>query len=473
MFNKTRIYLDYASITPTDTVGDRQAKVQTLPVVLGFDFTKFLLMIINLLIVVLVANTIYKIIALIIFLFLINVNKETGKKYYHLVILFISIVYIISGYYLLGNFKSSNNIVEKYYAISASQKKNLSKIEQTPEEEKALTTCGNDGKCFEKVFDKIAQREGGEVAFNKLFSFLGDHPDYNLVCHFAAHGIGHGSLKKNGYSFSKALQEFDGTKYFGHGGICGSGYYHGMIEYLASGLKTEQQILNKLSTLCNDAKVQKIIGQDCEHGIGHAAFLQLNFDLKKSIDVCSKLKIEEKLKYHCYSGVFMEASQDLPDDMVVSVENGKLKLPLCEELKDDFQKDACYFGSVYPLRNFVGKEGNNANYTEAIKYCQQIADSYNRIACIRRLARDAVGERYPKIREMCIDATKTKDERVACVANVANLVAIGIARTKNENYYKIVADICNYLQGDDKKQCVYDLQEATLKNYLPEDDLNR
>ena len=80
-----------------DREGDRLSGVKTIPVLIGFKNTKTLLIIMNVLLLVFLASYKAKSIVFVILLFLLSINKDTPKRYYHLIIFAASLIYLLYG----------------------------------------------------------------------------------------------------------------------------------------------------------------------------------------------------------------------------------------------------------------------------------------------------------------------------------------------------------------------------------------
>lgn len=110
-------------------------------------------------------------------------------------------------------------------------------------------------------------------------------PQVSRYCHDKAHDIGHAAYDALGL---KALEE--------HNDICGSGYFHGVIErHFATG----EDVLASFQDICAP------LDGRCFHGLGHGLMFATDNDLPHSIALCSELT-DPSAQIQCAEGVFME-----------------------------------------------------------------------------------------------------------------------------------------------------------------------
>lgn len=244
-----------------------------------------------------------------------------------------------------------------------------------------LKSCEHNSRCLENFFKNYTIKNG----FEKSLSFFKEltEKDDSLIydCHYMFHGIGHGELENNkgdvGQTFS-ALK-MDKEILFKYP-TCPNGYYHGIIEKFAGDIKNKKILSEKLSKVCNN--VPKLNLNDCYHGIGHAAYLQLDANLDEAILTCDNISEEirespdfEKLKGSCHAGVFMQASSDY------NSENNKvMSLVFCDSLKKDIYQAECYNQSSYLFEEFLKDKDK---FLKVLKHCKTFKDQEERVTCVR------------------------------------------------------------------------------------------
>ena len=171
------------------------------------------------------------------------------------------------------------------------------KISFEPDDKK-VDDCGQDAACFEQAFGNLAYEEGPGAALDKLAEIQGSNPVVAGGCHPIAHKIGAGGLLHFEGDVGKAFADGNGT--------CGSGYYHGLLQWKLAGVRADQ-VAGVASSVCNDPEIKEnaFIYYQCDHGLGHGLMLYTAYDLPKALDYCHKLNTEFD-QVSCSGGVFME-----------------------------------------------------------------------------------------------------------------------------------------------------------------------
>ena len=119
-------------------------------------------------------------------------------------------------------------------------------------------------------------------------------------CHRIVHSIGAATLARNDGNVAKAFVEGSA--------VCGSGFYHGLIERAFVGVPDEELGLSLAANrICEDEEIRRVafVAYQCVHGLGHGLMLHTGYDLPKSLRVCDALKAEFD-QVSCTGGVFME-----------------------------------------------------------------------------------------------------------------------------------------------------------------------
>ena len=119
-----------------------------------------------------------------------------------------------------------------------------------------------------------------------------------MNCHQIAHMIGAGGLLHFKGNVAKAFADGSST--------CGSGYYHGLLQWKLAGVK-ESQVAGIARQVCNDPEIKTIPFNyyQCDHGLGHGLMLYTAYDLPQALSFCDKLQTDFD-QTSCTGGVFME-----------------------------------------------------------------------------------------------------------------------------------------------------------------------
>jgi mono/diheme cytochrome c family protein len=169
------------------------------------------------------------------------------------------------------------------------------KISFEPNDQK-IEDC-HDASCYEQAFGNLAADEGPKVALEKLDSMSSD-PAIAAGCHPIAHKIGAGGLLYYKGDVGKAFAAGSAS--------CGSGYYHGLLQWKLAGVAPDQ-VASVAATACKDPDIEAnaFIYYQCNHGLGHGLMLYTGLDLPQALDYCHQLQTEED-SIMCSGGVFME-----------------------------------------------------------------------------------------------------------------------------------------------------------------------
>ena len=170
------------------------------------------------------------------------------------------------------------------------------KISFKPDDTK-VEDC-SDGGCYEQAFGNLAYKEGPKAALDKLDELSRTVPVVREDCHPIAHKIGAGGLLKYEGDVGKAFAAGNGT--------CGSGYYHGLLQWKLAGVKADK-VAGVARTACESPEIKSNAFNyyQCDHGLGHGLMLYTAYDLPQALDFCHQL-VTEFDKVACSGGVFME-----------------------------------------------------------------------------------------------------------------------------------------------------------------------
>ena len=170
------------------------------------------------------------------------------------------------------------------------------KISFEPNDQK-VEDC-TDTTCYEQAFGNLAYDDGPKKALEELDKLSATNSTVAADCHPIAHKIGAGGLLYYKGDVGKAFSDGSAT--------CGSGYYHGLLQWKLAGVRADQ-VADIASTVCKDPKIEAnaFIYYQCNHGLGHGLMLYTGLDLPKALDYCHKLQTETD-SIMCSGGVFME-----------------------------------------------------------------------------------------------------------------------------------------------------------------------
>jgi hypothetical protein len=406
------------------------------------------------------------------------------NKFYNLnVIKFLVFVFILVFFTLLififkSEYKFSDppeKTIAEYYQILKNQETILPGDKISEQQLQDLQKCGEDYKCYLKYYENFNAPTTLAQTFSNLNLLLKDYPEYQNYCHQITHGIGHAEFKKDDGDLGKALADFSTGKYFKNIATCGSGYFHGLLEQAVKEEKDKDKLVDYFSNICNQEVVKNIAGTDCIHGLGHAAYIQLDYNLEDAKYVCENVTKTETDRFNCLTGVFMEANLDLPKEEIFTTSgegvNRNFNFILCDSQADKLAHRACYFETILQFKNFIKEKWD---YSQMTTLCKNISDSVDRMACVKNVTiRSIIDVNYADINKMCLQNTGSRAERIFCVTNFAHRLALSINQHKNEEYYKQANDICKYLSPKEAKVC-----QSLIKNnpaqiyYVSEKDLN-
>jgi mono/diheme cytochrome c family protein len=183
------------------------------------------------------------------------------------------------------------------FVATAAGSGSAGKITFEPDDKK-IDDCGQDATCLEQAFGNLAYEEGPKAALDKLAEMQTTSPVIAGACHPIAHKIGAGGLLHYEGEVGPAFVAGNGT--------CGSGYYHGLLQWKLAGVKAEE-VGSVARTACNDPEIKANAFNyyQCDHGLGHGLMLYTSYDLPAALDFCHQLQTEFD-QVACSGGVFME-----------------------------------------------------------------------------------------------------------------------------------------------------------------------
>lgn len=159
-------------------------------------------------------------------------------------------------------------------------------------------------KCFYQYIQKTADEKGYQAAIKQLDDSKAN-PSLAKLCHFAAHSLG-----KDAYTRFKSV-----SKAIKAGGLsCSNGYYHGIMES-AGANSSSLDFVKEINNYCLPLLQESVNHMDCAHGIGHASYINSNFDLTQANVICGNLNTSLD-RLMCSSGVFMQWGIDYRNELI-------------------------------------------------------------------------------------------------------------------------------------------------------------
>jgi mono/diheme cytochrome c family protein len=256
-------------------------------------------------------------------------------------------------------------------------------------DDKKVDDC-TDTACYEQAFGNLAYDEGPKAALDKLAELSNTNPTVRSDCHPISHKIGAGGLLKYEGDVGKAFAAGNGT--------CGSGYYHGLLQWKLAGVAADQ-VAAVASTACEspDIKSNAFIYYQCDHGLGHGLMLYTAYDLPQALDYCHQLHTEFD-KVACSGGVFMENQSSSFGYHTTWLRTKNLLYPCDSKLVQRRDKLYCYLLVTSHILPYVG-----GDWVKTADWCRKSEPGWVE-TCFESYGRDVSGaavQNPDRIRELC------------------------------------------------------------------------
>jgi mono/diheme cytochrome c family protein len=239
-----------------------------------------------------------------------------------------------------------------------------------------LTDCSSRGDdCYPQAFGNIAYEDGPRKALDELERLEQTNQIVRATCHRIAHMIGAGGLRHFDGDVGSAFVEGTPT--------CGSGYYHGLLQWKLAGLE-EDQVAPVAREACNDSKIRQnnFIYYQCVHGLGHGLMLYTGLELPIALKLCHGLQTEFD-QTSCSGGVFMENLSSSFGLHTRWLRKGNLLYPCTIVSQQD--KLYCYLLVSSRILPAVGW-----NWKKAADWCRRSEKGWVDV-CFQSYGRDASG----------------------------------------------------------------------------------
>jgi hypothetical protein len=184
-------------------------------------------------------------------------------------------------------------------------------------------------------------------------------------------------------------------------GTCGSGYYHGLLQWKLAGARADE-VAGVASTACEDEEIKSnaFIYYQCDHGLGHGLMLYTELDLPKALDYCHQLNTEFD-KVACSGGVFMENQSSSFGLRTTWLSTKKLLYPCNTKLVQRRDKLYCYLLVTSHILPNVG-----GDWVKTADWCRKAEPAWVE-TCFESYGRDVSGnavQNPDRIRELCANA---------------------------------------------------------------------
>jgi cytochrome c553 len=303
-------------------------------------------------------------------------------------------------------------------------------------DDKKIEDCQGDGACYEQAFGNLAYEDGPKAALEKLAEMQGD-PTVGGICHPVAHKIGAGGLLHFKGDVGKAFADGDAT--------CGSGYYHGLLQWKLAGVRADE-VAAVASSVCHEEEIQvnAFIYYQCNHGLGHGLMLYTSLDLPKALDYCHQLKTEQD-SVMCSGGVFMENQSSSFGLRTKWLSRKNLLYPCNSDLVERRDKLYCYLLVTSHILPNV-----NGDWKKTADWCRRGERGWVQY-CFQSYGRDVAGNagRDPQgMKELCAQAGSGEKE---CIYGAVRDVMNNNSQDPNGKAF------CEAVQAQFRGYCYYGL----------------
>lgn len=241
-----------------------------------------------------------------------------------------------------------------------------------------LADCkGETGGCYFQAFGNLAYRKGPKIALERFTRAIQTNPTVERSCHPIAHTIGAGGLLHYHGDVGRAFAQ--GTA------VCGSGYYHGLLEWKLAGL-SKDEVAPVAREVCSNTRIRtsNFVYYQCVHGLGHGLMLYTRYDLPGALGLCHRLATSFD-RISCTGGVFMENQQSSYGERSKYLKEDNLLYPCDSELVVGTDKLYCYLLVTSYILPRVG-----GDWSKVADWCRKSDADYVRI-CFQSMGRDASG----------------------------------------------------------------------------------
>lgn len=277
------------------------------------------------------------------------------------------------------------------------------------------------------VLKQEVQSEGIHSALAHLEYAMEQGESVSSVCHALTHSIGHAAYDAHGL---QALQEGND--------LCGSGYFHGVIE---RHFQNTTDILETFTTLCSADDGR------CFHGLGHGLMFATDNALPDALSYCGRLE-KKAQKIQCAEGVFMENFSSNDEVHPSAYKNPLQPFYPCNEQEHPY-KGVCAF---YAARYYFTLHPDDAD--GIITWCTK-RDTDSKDACFK-----GIGSAFAKYHITNLPfAAQTCDSvplemQHVCYQGIVSYIIVHFASPEKG------AEWCSTLDGTLQKHCNQIVRES-------------
>ncbi len=249
--------------------------------------------------------------------------------------------------------------------------------------ETKVTDCegsqADDFSCWSQRYTALVKEGDIKAVFTDLRKVYAANTYVQSQCHQITHVIGR-VVAETTNSVGKAYQEGDS--------FCWSGYYHGVVEQVATNIGKDM-FISQLNTLCSDVESQgrySFYHYNCVHGLGHGVMSISDNELFVSLDSCDTIK-DEWNRLSCVGGVFMEnVMSDPATNPTHTTKYLRPQEPMypCTEVKTQYKQQCYLMQTSYALRQV------SQDFSKVFEVCS-LVDAEFTATCYQSLGRDASG----------------------------------------------------------------------------------
>jgi hypothetical protein len=326
--------------------------------------------------------------------------------------------------------------VAEYVARSAASSGVATGNPFKPDRTKLSDCAHDDAACFLQAFGNLSYRKRPKIALERFAEAIEANPAVEAACHPMAHTIGAAALLRFHGDIGRAFADGMAT--------CGSGYYHGLLQWKLAGLSADE-VGPVAGKVCGETKsVSRFIYYQCVHGLGHGLMLYTRYDLPAALKLCGRLETGFD-RVSCTGGVFMENQQSSFGFKSTWLKDDDLLYPCDSKVVGSDAKLYCYLLVTSYVLPKVG-----GDWTKVADWCRKSDPDYVG-TCFQSMGRDASGNSRQDpagIRRICAQAAGR--ERECLFGGVRDVL-------NNDPTDLRGRALCESLQGEQRSYCFYGL----------------
>jgi hypothetical protein len=323
-------------------------------------------------------------------------------------------------------------------------------------------------ECYSKNFFNLT-KTGSFTFSRKVLSELETIDSTVKDCHFIAHQIALAEVIKKPERWMNLFEEFSPQE-------CSRGYMHGIIEGHQRADPSFKINSVTISEICTDIEMfyseagSYDIFRNCVHTMGHLLLVQERGNVEGAVNLC--LGMEEKIRYPCSFGVFMENLQrqnlqahGIPGRTAFNSSAKEAEIKRCKGYSA-LAADACWeniswlFNKInnYDPEKLID-DCRNAQSESALSKCYSWGSN---VIALYRLS----GQLEEKDIDGICDALNFQEGIFnECIEKTVYYLIVA-----NKSMQPYVWDFCSKLQGSSREVCFKQL-ETSLKDSIGLEEL--